>query len=356
LKKRICFIITDIDAGGAQIYFMNLLKKINKEKYDVFVIIPPKGKFLNEIKELTDNIIYINFIKNRLSIVKELRQELNKINPDFIYAHLIKGLLYSSLANLFSSFRLYCNLHAVYNIATVESRLKVLIFRLITFLAQKKSNYIAVSEYHKNSLISYGVNSSKIKVIYNGVEKKEYFNSKVNFPVNSFNVLFVGRLHNEKNPMMVLRIAKQMQGTNIHFTIVGDGPQKDILVKYKEDERLNNLSILGYKENIRELLYESDILLAPSKMETFGIAIAEAMSCNLPIIASNVGGIPEVLIDKKGGFLCKPNDVDGFIEKIQYLKDNPDLMKEFGTFNRQRFEALFTVEKMMEQLEALYSL
>jgi glycosyltransferase involved in cell wall biosynthesis len=223
-------------------------------------------------------------------------------------------------------------------------------------LAQKKSNYIAVSEYHKNSLISYGVRSSKIKVIYNGVEKKEYRNSEINFPVNTFKVLFVGRLHNEKNPITVLQIAKQMKGTNIHFTIVGDGPQKEILIKHKAAENLDNLSILGYKENIGALLYECDILLAPSKMETFGIAIAEAMSCSLPIIASNVGGIPELLINNKGGFLCESNDVQGFIEKIKYLKDNPHLMKEFGAFNRERFEQLFTLEKMTQQLETLYNL
>jgi glycosyltransferase involved in cell wall biosynthesis len=354
LKKRICFIITDIDAGGAQIYFMNLLRLIDREKYNIFVIIPPNGRFLNEIRELINNIIYIDFVKNRLSIIKKLRAELNKIDPYFIYAHLIKGLLYTSLANFFSSSRLYCNLHAVYNITTVESRVKALCFRLIIFLAQKKSNYIAVSEYHKNSLISYGVNPSKIKVIYNGVDKKKYCNSEIRLPVNSFNVLFVGRLHNEKNPMMVLQIAKRMKGMNIHFTIAGDGSQKDILAKYKEDQKLDNLSVLGYKENIGELLHESDILLAPSKMETFGIAIAEAMSCNLPVIASNVGGIPELIIDEKGGFLCEPNDIDDFVEKINYLKDNPKLMTEFGQFNRQRFEMLFTVERMMNELEILY--
>ena len=85
-----------------------------------------------------------------------------------------------------------------------------------------------------------------------------------------------------------------------------------------------------------------------------GLAAAEAMSCGLPVVASNCSSLPELIDDGKGGFLCPVGDVEAFAEKINLLADSPKLRHEMGEYNRSKVEELFTVERMVNEYKDLF--
>jgi glycosyltransferase involved in cell wall biosynthesis len=97
-----------------------------------------------------------------------------------------------------------------------------------------------------------------------------------------------------------------------------------------------------------------DILLMPTVREGFGLAIAEAMACGLPVVASNCSAIPELIDEGKGGFLCPVGDVDAFAEKINLLADSPILRREMGNYNRAKVEKMFTLDRMASEYQELF--
>ena len=97
-----------------------------------------------------------------------------------------------------------------------------------------------------------------------------------------------------------------------------------------------------------------DILLMPTIREGFGLAVAEAMACGRPVVASDCSSIPELIDDRKGGFLCPVGDVKAFAEKINILAESPNLRKEMGEYNREKVEKMFTLDRMINEYRALF--
>jgi len=97
-----------------------------------------------------------------------------------------------------------------------------------------------------------------------------------------------------------------------------------------------------------------DMFLFPSRLEGFGLSVAEAMACGKPVVATNGSSLPELVIDGKGGFLCRMDDVNDFAGKIRHLAADENLRREIGAFNRKRIEESFSVETMTAGYLKLY--
>jgi glycosyltransferase involved in cell wall biosynthesis len=97
-----------------------------------------------------------------------------------------------------------------------------------------------------------------------------------------------------------------------------------------------------------------DIFLTPSRLEGFGLSVAEAMACGKPVVATNCSSLPELVEDNKGGFLCRVDNLNDFSEKIRYLGENEEERRNMGVFNRERVNQLFTIEKMVNNYIRLY--
>jgi glycosyltransferase involved in cell wall biosynthesis len=110
----------------------------------------------------------------------------------------------------------------------------------------------------------------------------------------------------------------------------------------------------GFREDVPDLIAASSIMLVPSQFcEPFGLTITEAMSHGVPVIASRVGGVPEVLQDDQGGYLVAPDDVNGMADKIVKLLSNEELRREQGKRGKARFNESFRAERMAASYAAL---
>jgi len=129
------------------------------------------------------------------------------------------------------------------------------------------------------------------------------------------------------------------------------------LVKLSKDLGIDrNVSFIGYVPNkqIPAVLKEIDILVMPSILETFGVAALEAQSMEIPVIASNSGGVPEVVVDKVTGFLVEPKDYKGLAQAIQKLIDQPGLREKMGKAGRRFVLKNYRIEDNADKLISLY--
>lgn len=168
----------------------------------------------------------------------------------------------------------------------------------------------------------------------------------------------VGELNTNKNHIAIIEAMKLLNNSKIHYFICGIGSEKEALEqKIEEYGLIENVHLLGYRKDIKEILFISDIFAFPSKREGLGLAAIEAMSVGLPIITSNVHGINDYSEDGKTGFKVHPNDYEGFAYAIQKIIDfsNDDLEK-IVKYNK-RISKLYDqkhVDKLMRKVYVDY--
>lgn len=169
-------------------------------------------------------------------------------------------------------------------------------------------------------------------------------------------IFFVGRLSQEKGADTFVKIAKKViaknQQKNAKFFIIGDGPMKrEILREIGKD---NRIQYLGYRSNISEYLNAADIFALPSRIDGSPQTIIEAMSMGKAVIASGIGEIPVLIDDGSGGFVINPNDVDGFVDKMQKIIEDRDLRLKMGLHNREKVKKDYNLPQMSSRYREMY--
>lgn len=163
----------------------------------------------------------------------------------------------------------------------------------------------------------------------------------------------VGRLSAEKDVAVTLEVARILGAKKlpIHFWIIGDGPLRENLQSASTD--LNNVEFLGHRSDVSNYLAAADVLMHPSRDEAFGSVIVEAMQHNMAVIASRVGGIPEVVSNQQTGLLVDSGDVAGFSAALEQLCVDPLLRTRLANAGCLRAE-FFSLQKMTGQYLELY--
>ncbi len=140
-----------------------------------------------------------------------------------------------------------------------------------------------------------------------------------------------------------------------HLLMVGDGPELDAALRLASERGLEDrVHFLGEQDQILPLLSIADVFLLPSAQESFGLAALEAMACEVPVVASNVGGLPEVIDHGRNGFLHPPEDLDGMARSALTLMTDPILHRQVATAAHEKVRRKFCEEKIVPLYEAYY--
>lgn len=158
--------------------------------------------------------------------------------------------------------------------------------------------------------------------------------------------LFLGGLKPRKNLFLLLDVWRRVarERDDARLVIAGAGPLLERLREHGGDlAREGRVVFTGYVPEEEKISYYNlaDVLLFPSAMEGFGFSVAEAMSCELPVVVSARGSLPEIVVDGEGGFLCDPERPDDFVERVLQLLADPMLRRKLGRANRERVDRLF---------------
>ena len=215
---------------------------------------------------------------------------------------------------------------------------------------------IAVSKDNQRHLIdNHHISPEKIEVIYNGIPRVEIErNSNERESRSRFVVAVIGALHRRKGHFTVFDAMKKLP-ENIRLIIAGEGEmEKEYRAYVKENGLDDRTEFLGHRDDIGELLSKVDLLALPSTLEATPYVILEAMSAGIPVVASAVFGIPELVTDGETGFLVEAGDSGGFARSISRLFSDTELFRRVSREAKRDFEKRFTIERSVGQTESLY--
>lgn len=206
----------------------------------------------------------------------------------------------------------------------------------------------------------------KIVVVYNGTsgfttqDRNEARSFLSTGETNKFIILSISELHPTKGLDTALRALAQLpedRRDKILYCIAGSGEWTDKLKKITEDLGLGlSVRFLGFVPEARQYLSGADIFLLPSRNEAFPYVILEAGLMGLPLIATSVGGIPEVVSDMRNGILIHKESPKEIAEAILYYLDHPEKQKEFGAEIKKTVANFFSLEKMLSETLKIYDL
>ena len=141
----------------------------------------------------------------------------------------------------------------------------------------------------------------------------------------------------------------------VRLVLVGDGPERSLAEQYCREHKLTkSVLFLGKQDNVPDIMACANALLLPSELESFGLVALEAMSCQVPVIATNVGGLPEVIVHGETGYLANLGDVDAMADYALEIIKDPDLGKRMGQAGRKRAVEVFGQDKIVPLYEKYY--
>ncbi|WP_035178327.1 N-acetyl-alpha-D-glucosaminyl L-malate synthase BshA [Alkalihalobacterium bogoriense] len=137
--------------------------------------------------------------------------------------------------------------------------------------------------------------------------------------------------------------------------LIGDGPETTVACKLVRELGIqDDVRFLGNQKHVAEILSISDLMLLLSEKESFGLVALEAMACGVPVIGTNIGGIPEVIVDGETGYICEVGNVEQVSDKAISLLQDPDLHKQMSNQAQERVQHFFSSKKIVQQYESIY--
>lgn len=156
-------------------------------------------------------------------------------------------------------------------------------------------------------------------------------------------------------PWLIQAFARATEGSDARLTLVGDGPDQGACVRLTEQLGIQaRVCFLGMRDALPELLAPANIFLLTSREESFGLSALEAMACGVPVLATAVGGVPEVVEHGVSGWLSDADDLEGFARTLREKINDPEGLARVGSSARAHVEAHFSLERVVGQYEALY--
>jgi L-malate glycosyltransferase len=229
-----------------------------------------------------------------------------------------------------------------------------LIFEPLTLVLVDR--FYSNSEYTSKRRLLKVFRKKSLGVIYNLQPLKiDHCKSLINIikPHNKLKVLIVSRITEEKGFKNLSKIISAVNPLEMEFIIVGDGDYKTEFISTLRS--LENIKFTGIVEDVSKYYYAADVLLHPSLHETLGNVLIEASLNKVPIIASKVGGIPEIVIHNKTGFLVEPKNISSFVQYLNLLKENLELRADFGAKAFEFVKEKFSRERIEFQLNQVFT-
>lgn len=316
----------------------------------------------------------------------QFRKLLNDMKPDLVHAHNIYGRLTSSIIDAAKAkkipvimtlhdYKLVCPSYLMLSSGSPCERCKGKRFYYCILTRCHKNNFIASAVYtleayfnswlKKYNLVNFficpsmfslkkhleaGIPEDKLVYLSNFI-KVESFEPK--YGIGDY-ILYVGRLSKEKGITTLLNTIK---GLDMKLKIVGDGPVREDCERFARENSLKNVEFVGYKsgEELKELYRNSALLVMPSEWyENAPMTILEAFAYGKPVIGSDIGGIPEMVVDGETGLLFEAGNYYDLREKIRYLISNPSLIIGMGKKARKKVEEEHNAEVHYNRLMRVY--
>jgi glycosyltransferase involved in cell wall biosynthesis len=351
--------------GGVEKFLLDLIKNLNRKKFDITVVaLSGSGPLYEEFRKNDIPIFFSSSKKIPNSIIKKLfwlfstpvnflriTLFLKKEKPDIIINSMYK-------ADIFSLF--YQKKEKVISIQHDMAEINPFLRYLKIRALRKNNKIIAISNNVKDFLINFfHVDSSKIEVIYNGIDFEKFLSLQKND--DKWQPVFgvIARLEKNKGHIYLLDALKRLkdEGKYPQFIFIGDGKERTEIECFLRKYKLNNVEMLGLRENIEDIMKKIDVFVSPSLSEGLGISLIEALVAKKLVIASNIGGIKELIKKDQTGILVEPTNIDDLYSSINWVLENKEKAislrnLSFSWINKNKH--LFDIKNVSEKYSQIF--
>ena len=358
---RTMFLLTTMPVGGAETLLVNLVRRLDRARFEPEIACLKDKDELGEImaKELTVTSNYLTS-KYDLRVLPKLTSYMRNRGID---ALVVVGagdkMFWGRIAAYFA------------NVPVVVSALHSTgwpdgVGRLNRMLTPITDGFIGVAEEHGRYLREEGgFPASKVHVISNGVDTDRFRRSvtdgnmirqEIGIPLDAPVCGILAALRAEKNHVMFLEGAKLIRERfpDAHFIIVGDGPEREQLEAKSRELKIDDVvHFLGTRQDIPAVLAAMNVMLLTSRMEANPVSILEALSTEVPVVATRVGSVPTTVIDNETGFLVEPLDREDLAQKVCRVLDDPNNAERLGRNGRELVQEKWSVDVMVKGYEDL---
>jgi glycosyltransferase involved in cell wall biosynthesis len=361
---RILYITTKATYGGVQTHIVQCATYMRSQGDTVAVMSASSGGDMESLLQKEGIPFFSNrFLKNSFSpfygigAIRKIRKVIRDFKPDVVSCH-------STIAGLWGRLATPNNIICIFTahgwiftdgVSTVKRYIGIVVEKFLAYLSDK---IICVSEYDRQLAIKYHIASAnKAITIHNGVEVPAVEPPKKE---NIRNIIFVGRLVRQKNPLALLKaltLIPQELKKKLTVRFVGAGYLKDILVDFCAKHDLQDIvSWCGNKTRSETvaLVKESDLFILPTNYEGMPRSILEALSFGVPVLATGVGGVPELVDDTVGRVLTKGHEPQEIAKELCYLSEHSDVLMKKSEAAYQRIKEGFQLETMQIKTRKAY--
>lgn len=319
------------------------------------IFIPELGRTIHVWRD------FIAFYK----IVKLLIRE----KPDIVHTHTAKAGFLGRLAAIVTrvpirihtfhghTFNGYFNSFKTRVIIEIEKILAHFTTMIIAISDRQKEDLVhkyKIASQNKVSIVPLGFDLDSFDgYVVNDVELKQKFQ----LPLNKYIIGMIGRLVPIKNHQLFLNIAEKMTRIrqDVHFVIVGDGECYQSIEDEIEKMNIKKCcSLLGWQKELKSIYSILDIVCLTSLNEGTPVSLIEAQACGKVVVATDVGGIEDIVLPGKNGYVVSLNDEEGFVQFIVSLLDNPGMRQKMGEYGKKFVWTNFGKEKLLTNMDRLY--
>lgn len=364
MPRRILLIHGISKIGGAEKDLLRFLERIDRNLFELFVICPRNGPLFSELEQLKISVYPMNLpswrkfktvfsilpaVWSLFKLIKDLQIDLVHVN-DFWWVPIT--YMASRMAH-------------VPCIAHIRSQIEP--NRVGQYWLRKPHRLVTVAHQIKTIAVESGVDSARISVVYSGIDTALTVNPLEGSRVReryklSPSLTVIGTVANflplKGYEYLIEALTKiSRERSNIHCLLVGGGDDRYRAIledRVRAKDLTQIVTFTGFQREIFAYITAMDIFVLPSLLEGFPIVILEALKMGKPVVATAVGGIPEIIENNVTGLLVPPRDPTALAHKILYLLENPKIGRELGQAGQARVLERFSAQRMVTQLQSLY--
>lgn len=361
---KIVYIITRSDVlGGASVHLLDLAKGMISQGHEVHILVGGTGAFTEELEKNDISFSPLNHLKREISLIHdalgfwEIKKHLKKLKPDIVHCHSSKAGLLGRLAAKSLGLPVVFTAHGWAFTEGISPRKQKIYAQIEKFLIKFSDHIITVSEFDRIYGFNFGVGSlDTVTAVHNGIPVQDLQIEKVRNFDQPCKIIMVARFDDQKDQMTLIQALGLLKNKNWVMEFIGSGPTVERCKQEANKLGLGDkIKFLGQQRNVKDFLNNSDIFVLSTNYEGFPLTILEAMRAKLPVIATNVGGNNESVIDKETGFLTNKNDVQDLSIALSTLIDDRNLATEMGKRGYERFITEFTHDLMLKKTLKIYT-
>lgn len=348
--------------GGVEKHIEDIVQYIDKNKFNIYIVCRQGTDFEKKIKNKFSKTINVKIMSlqfNKKGIIKsifKLKKYLKNNNINIVHSHGI----FSNIIAIITRNKFIKVINTVHGYSYYDrlerSKFERELFDFIESIGLRKSDLcIAVSRDIKDYLTKKGIKDNKIIVVHHGICRLVDFKPKSMNYNKKIIIGSLGRLEKVKGYDTLIKAIKYCTVNgygDIFCRIAGNGIEMDNLQNLIHKLELEeNCELIGFVEDVDKFLIETDIYIQPSIIESFGLAIIEAMQRGIPVIASNSGGIKEIIESEKNGIMFEKEDYKDLGKCIIYLIENKEKINEIVLNAINKVEVEFNIEDKIKDIE-----